>query len=235
MANGRNKHSKGDTGRDSGGFHALPWAVLDCPAYARLSMHARALLLEVARQFVRDNNGRLLLSRAYMATRGWKSADMISKAKRELVAGGFIFETVKGHRPNKASWYAITWRALDKLTGYDTGAALCFERGAYRKDQPLKKSLIPQHGTDKASIAPSHGTEPAPTVPPHGAMEASFGSCSVPPHGHHLERPSSGVCIGDVAVTLIQTTGALPPGLKTTPKRSANDSADPQVVNAAAR
>ena len=58
MANGRNKARKGDSGRDSGGFIALPWSVLDCPAYARLSMHARALLLEVARQFVRDNNGR---------------------------------------------------------------------------------------------------------------------------------------------------------------------------------
>lgn len=109
MANGRNKRSRTDSGRDSGGFVALPWAVLDCPAYARLSMHARALLLEVARQYVRDNNGRLLLSRDYMAKRGWKSSDMLTKAKRELLDAGFIFETVKGHRPSKASWYAVTW------------------------------------------------------------------------------------------------------------------------------
>ena len=70
MANGRNKLRRGDAGRDAGGFVALPWAVLDSPAYAQLSMHARALLLEVARQFTRDNNGWLLLSRAYMAGRG---------------------------------------------------------------------------------------------------------------------------------------------------------------------
>jgi hypothetical protein len=108
MANGRNKTRKGDAGRDSGGFVALPWAALDCPAYARLTMHARALLLEVARQYVRDNNGRLLLSRAHMGPRGWKSMDMLNKAKNELVAGGFIFQTVMGHRPNKASWYAVT-------------------------------------------------------------------------------------------------------------------------------
>lgn len=73
MANGRNRVGRKDSGRDGGPFVALPWSVLDSPAFARLSMHARALLLEVARQFVRDNNGRLLLSRAYMATRGWKS------------------------------------------------------------------------------------------------------------------------------------------------------------------
>lgn len=140
MANGRNSgmKKKSDSGRDGGGFVALPWSVLDCPAYERLSMHARALLLEVARQFVRDNNGRLLLSRAYMAKRGWNSADMLTKAKRELLDNGFIFETVKGQRPNKASWYAVTWQALDRHPGYDVGAVESFERSAYRKDAALK-------------------------------------------------------------------------------------------------
>jgi hypothetical protein len=191
MSNGRNKNRKGDSGRDSGGFVALPWTVLDCPAYARLSMHARALLMEVARQFVRDNNGRMLLSRAYMETRGWKSVDMLTKAKRELLEGGFIFQTVMGHRPNKASWYAVTWRELDKLPGYDAGAEKCFERSAYSKGQPLKNaSLRPPHGTERAAIAPPHGTEQLPTVPPHGAIEAVLGVRSVPPHGHHLEMPS---------------------------------------------
>jgi hypothetical protein len=136
MANGRNKvgRSSRPMNRDGHEFIALPWVVMDSPAFKRLSMHARALLLEVARQFNGVNNGRLLLSRAYMATRGWKSADMLSKAKRELLEGRFIFETVKGCRPNKASWYAVSWLALDKLTGYDEGAELLFERGAYRKN-----------------------------------------------------------------------------------------------------
>ena len=194
VANGRNKGSKGDSGRDPGGFVALPWQVLDCPAYARLSMHARALLLEVARQFVRDNNGRMLLSRAYMAKRGWKSVDMLTKAKLELLEGGFIFQTVMGHRPNKASWYAVTWRTLDKLPGYDAGTEKCFERGAYRNGQPLKNAgLRPSHGTGKAAIVPPHGTETAPTVPPHGAISPTFEARSVPPHGHHLETPSPGI------------------------------------------
>ena len=58
MANGRNKLRRGDAGRDAGGFVALPWAVLDSPPYSGLSHPAKALLLEFARQFVRDNNGR---------------------------------------------------------------------------------------------------------------------------------------------------------------------------------
>lgn len=192
MANGRSKGSKGDSGRDSGGFIALPWSVLDCPAYARLSMHARALLFEVARQFVRDNNGRLLLSRAYMQTRGWKSADMLSKAKRELLEAGFIYETVKGQRPNKASWYAVTWRTLDRHLGYDTGAIEGYVRGAYRiPGAPKNTTLSPPHGTGRLSIVPPHGTGEPVSVPPHGPMRATFDALSVPPHGHHLDMPSA--------------------------------------------
>jgi hypothetical protein len=192
MANGRNKSRKGDSGRDPGSFVALPWSVLDCPAYARLSHPAKALLLEVARQFVRDNNGRMLLSRAYLATRGWKSADTITNAKRELLAGGFIFQTVMGHRPNKASWYAVTWRALDKMPGYDEGAAQLFERGVYQKSTPLiGASLKPPAGTERAAIVPPTGTETVPTVPPAGTIRAVLGRPSVPPAGHHLEMPST--------------------------------------------
>ena len=41
-------------------------AILNAPSQAEsVSMHARALLLEVARQFHRDDNGRMLLSRAF--------------------------------------------------------------------------------------------------------------------------------------------------------------------------
>ena len=122
---------------DGDRFVLVPYVVVDCPAYQALSMHARCLLLEIARQFVRDNNGRLLASRAYMATRGWKSVDMLTKAKKELLEGGFIFETVKGHRPNKASWYAVTWYSLDHHPDYDHGAKEAFKRSAYLGGSPL--------------------------------------------------------------------------------------------------
>lgn len=166
LANGRNSGRRVDTGREVGRFIALPVAVMDCPAYAQLSMHARALLLEVARQFAGDNNGRLLLSREYMAKRGWKSNDMLTKAKRELLNGGFIHETVMGHRPNKASWYAVTWRTLDRIPGYDAGAVETFRRGAYNENGPLR----PSHGTRVSTIAPPHGTGKATSVPSHGAI-----------------------------------------------------------------
>jgi hypothetical protein len=40
---GMAKRTKGDSGRDAGGFVALPWSVLDSPAYARLSHILRVL------------------------------------------------------------------------------------------------------------------------------------------------------------------------------------------------
>ncbi len=190
MSNGRNRGGKkGESGRDPGGFIALPWSVLDSPAYTALSHPARSLLLEIARQYVRDNNGRLLASRAYLATRGWNSAAVIDRAKHELLAAGFLHETVKGHRPNKASWYAITWYTLDKLQGYDMGAVETFERGAYRKNAPLS----PSRGTERPSIGPPRGTGSTPSVPSRGPIGQPFGTSSVPSDGHHLEMPSPAI------------------------------------------
>jgi hypothetical protein len=184
--------SKRDTGRDSGGFVALPWAVMDCAAYARLSHPARGLLMEFARQFVRDNNGRLLASGAYLAKRGWTSVDVITRAKRELLEAGFIFETVKGQRPNKASWYAVTWRSLDKCKGYDFSTEGAFERGAYLKSRPSKiDALTPRDGVESVLIAPPHGVRQVATTPPHGAIRASLGQSSTPSHGDHLDMPSA--------------------------------------------
>lgn len=148
MANGRNKGAKGDSGRDAGGFIALPWSVVDSPAYQALGHPAKALLTEIARQFVRDNNGRLLCSMAYMGTRGWKSADVVQRAKNELIAAGFIYETAKGQRPNKASWYAVTWRTLDRHPNYDAGAVEGFVRGAYHFGAGNLKALKQAGGAE---------------------------------------------------------------------------------------
>ena len=187
MANGRNAGRRGDTGRDPGGFAALPWSVLDSPAYARLRHPARSLLLEIARQFVRDNNGRLLCSRAHLAKRGWKSHDVIQRARDELLQGGFIFETVKGQRPNRASWYAVTWRVLNRHPDFDAGAASAFEQGAYRNGYILS----PSGGLGRPPIGPSGGLRTAPPSPSGGPMRVVSGASPSPSGGHHLEKPSA--------------------------------------------
>lgn len=177
---------KVDTSRVPGGFVAIPWDVLDSPAYAALSHPAKALLLEAARQYVRDNNGRLLLSMAYLKPRGWSSNDTITRAKRELIEAGFLHETVKGMRPNKAGWYALTWYTLDRLDGYDPGTASTFQRGAYRKNAPL----TPSPGIGRPPIAPSPGVVSARTAPSPGAINTCFDASSTPGDGDHLDMPS---------------------------------------------
>ncbi len=190
MANGRNSMKRNDPGRDGTTFVAMPWVVMDCPAYASLSHPARSLLWELARQFVRDNNGRLLATKAYLEQRGWRSADVIHRAKKELIAKSFIFETVKGRRPNKASWYALTWRNLDKLPGYDYGAVSSFERSAYRKNQPIDKNapLYPPGRTRKAKIAPLEGVAATATNLGNGTIKPIFNLEPIPVDGTHLEN-----------------------------------------------
>lgn len=142
MSNGRNfVKRRVDTDRVAGGFCAIPWEVLDSEAYRQLSHTARSLLMEVARQHVRDNNGQLLLSKNHLIKRGWTSSDTITRAKRELLDSKLIYETVKGHRPNRASWYALTWYSLYNNPKFDHGAFEGFKKGAYR-DLPLKTQTL---------------------------------------------------------------------------------------------
>jgi hypothetical protein len=190
----RRSSNKG-SGRDGGSFAPIPWVVLDCDAYGRLSHTARSLLMEFARQYVRDNNGRLLASGRYLRTRGWKSAGVIQRAKQELIDAGFIYETVKGHRPNKASWYAITWQDIDRHSGFDAGAFEGWKdaRSGYAKSSGLKiknTRLIPSKGACKALIALSSGiAAPSPT-PLNGTINTSFDHFPTPSEGNHLDIPS---------------------------------------------
>lgn len=188
------KRKKSDTGRDGGGFVALPWSVLDCPAYQFLSHPARGLLLEFARQYTGKNNGRLLGSYAHLEPRGWSSKDVITRAKRELMEAGFIFETVKGRRPNVAGWYALSWYGLDKLDGYDAGVTAAFQRGAYREKGVQKNaSLSPFRGRIAPTIGPSSGLKATSAGPSNGPIEAHIGPSLSPRDGRHLRfTPSAG-------------------------------------------
>jgi hypothetical protein len=175
-------------GRDGGGFVALPWSVLDCRAYCLLSHPARSLLVAFARQYVLDNNGRLLASGKYLSKRGWRSADVIQRAKRELLDAGFIYETVKGQRPNKASWYAITWQNLDKDCRYDAGA---WEGWRHARSGYKNTALIPPDGIKVHPIGPANGITVAPLIPLDGTIKPNNYYSSIPLDGNHLEIPSA--------------------------------------------
>lgn len=206
MANARSGHRRKGRAKvdvDGGAWFPMPTTVLDSAAFQTLSDAGKALLWEIARQYHGNDNGRMLLSRAYLQPRGWLSNDRIQKAKDELLAAGLIFQTVLGQRPNKAGWYAATWWALDKLDGYDPGTEAAFERAAYKHARAKPKRaaptfsktkknavLTPATGTESASIAPVRGTETAPPVPAPGTISAAFAHSPVPVAGHPLDMPS---------------------------------------------
>lgn len=234
-----------DESREPGRYIALPASVLTSQAYMGLSHTAKALLIEVALQRTGGDNGRLLLSQRYLATRGWHSGDVILRAKRELLAAKLIYETVQGHRPNKASWYALTWYSLDKLPGYDPGAVEGFRRGMYstfqlpapaptrqalfekwrghgvtgqKKPAPKINRLTPSHGEGRAAIAPPHGVDDDAPTPSHGAIRGVLDTPPTPSHGYPLDKP---FCTGEsLAADFVDSVPASP---KTTAQTAVND------------
>jgi hypothetical protein len=88
---------------------ALPYSLLNSPLFIALSPHAVKLLIDVAAHYRGDNNGDLSLAWKLMKSRGWRSEATLHKAKRELLDGGFLYETRKGQRPNLCSLFALTW------------------------------------------------------------------------------------------------------------------------------
>ena len=119
----------------NGAVLVMPHVVLNSQAYINLSGRALKLLYDIAQQYNTHNNGALLASWRYMSEkRGWTSADQLSKAKSELLDKAFIVQTVQGLLPNKASWYGITWLALDTLDGLEISSK-DWPRGAYLRWQ----------------------------------------------------------------------------------------------------
>jgi hypothetical protein len=187
MSNGRNTGKKGRADIDGTHFIKMPAVVLKSTAYINLGHTAVRLLWDIALQYVGTNNGSLRASEAYLKDRGWNSSGTIDRAKQELLAAGFIFQTVQGHRPAKASRFALTWCPLDKAptntSGYDFGAERAFVRGAYAKGETLKvkpsrEELYARHRDQ----APSKNTvlTLAEGVGPH-ANALAEGVAAVPP------------------------------------------------------
>lgn len=191
---GRDKKTR--TVRDGATFLALPHVVLESAAYRGVNTFARALLIDIAMQLKGSNNGRLLCSTAHMKPLGWTSQGTLQKAKADLLSARLLYETVKGQRPHKASWYAVTWIPLERLPGYDEGAVEGFVRGSYR-DVPAPKGPIknakpsPPHGLERGQIGPPHGLGEGLSSPPGGPIKGQNGAFSSPPGGNHLDKPSA--------------------------------------------
>lgn len=141
MASRKTKHaSKRDD--PNGAVLVIPHYVLNSDAYKTLSGNAVRLLFDIAMQYNTRNNGALLASFRYMSEkRGWTSADSLNRAIKTLEERQLIVKTVQGCMPNKASWFALGWAALDDLKRLDI-APQAFPRGEYARWKPTTESKL---------------------------------------------------------------------------------------------
>ena len=92
------------------------------------------------------NNGDLAAAWKLMQPRGWNSETTLHKAKKELIAAGFIIEMRKGKRPNSCSLFALTWRPLNPSPKHDFGPN-GFQAYAYlKKSQPAPATRVQAAG-----------------------------------------------------------------------------------------
>lgn len=103
-------------------YGAIPYVVLDSVAFKGSSYPAKALIFELMRQHSGANNGHLHLSFSWLKSRGWKSRDVIQRARAELIERNLLIQTRQGGLNFGASRYAVTWLAISNFVGLEIQA-----------------------------------------------------------------------------------------------------------------
>ncbi len=177
----------------NGPYGAIPIALLDSMAFMGASYPAKALLFDLIRQHNGKNNGRLQLSFSWLAKRGWKSRDVIQRAKAELMARGLLLQTKQGGLNIGAAWYAVTWLSISNFVGLDIQSK-DYHPGAWAlmDKLPMGKNAnaVPADGKGSTgkrySTVPADGTAKPLTVPGAGTKKALSGTFTVPPAGNNV-------------------------------------------------
>ena len=121
-------------------YAAIEHRVIDSDAYADMTYSARSLLLLIARQLTKDNNGHLQATFSYMRRFGF-SENTISRAIRELISHGMIYRSRSGGYQLGAAQYAVTWLPIRNKEGlFLNGFVSC----AWRTWAPIKKNRTPK-------------------------------------------------------------------------------------------
>ena len=182
------KQRKAKAGKLDFRFTALPHTVIHSVQYRGLGFAARALLFDIAAQYNRANNGKLVCSEKYLQPLGWKSHDTITRALRELTASGLLIPTRQGMRPpmSQPAWFALGWFDLDVWEGLDIDP---------RKYQrcPLTQInlLIPIAWVAKPKSTPINGVAGQSTTPIIGTIEAQNDDPHTPIYGEFIDLPST--------------------------------------------
>ena len=98
-------------------YAAIEHRVIDSPAYADLKPSSKVVLLLMARQLTKSNNGHLQATFEWCRRYGIGSEHTLRDAIAELISHGFIYRT-KSHGANRAwATYAVTWLPIPDKGG----------------------------------------------------------------------------------------------------------------------
>ena len=153
-------------------YAAIEHRVIDSPAFADMKPTAQALLLLVARQLTKDNNGHLQASFKWCNKYGIGSEHTLRDSIAQLIAHGFLYRT-RSHGANGA-WarYAVTWLPIKQRNELFLDG---FKSCAWREWEPSQKKTTRQKLLDssgrKCSFTPEH---PAETAGSRGAITADY-------------------------------------------------------------
>jgi len=153
-------------------YAAIEHRVIDSSAFADLKPSAKALLLLIARQLTKDNNGHLQASFGWCSRYGIGSEHTLRSSIADLISHGLLYRT-RCHGANGA-WakYAVTWLPIKQREDlFLAGFVSC----AWREWVPTRKKISPQklleHSGRKCSFTPEH---PAETAGTRGAKTADY-------------------------------------------------------------
>ncbi|HBK44164.1 MAG: hypothetical protein A2X74_00360 [Polynucleobacter sp. GWA2_45_21] len=119
-------------------FVQIPSEVLNSAAYKDLSYSARAILVEMLHFYRGNNNGSIYIAAKTVINRGL-SKNTMTKAVKELIAHGFIYQTRRGGSlSGVCSLFAITWKLINKGEGQFLNQ---FVSNAYRNWSPALKKM----------------------------------------------------------------------------------------------
>ena len=80
------------------------------------------MLLELARQYNRNNNGKLCATFSQLKPRGWKSEDTLRRCLKELIGANLLIITKRGmygKGKREPNFYALTWQPIDDIPGFE--------------------------------------------------------------------------------------------------------------------
>jgi len=172
-------------------FVSVDHRVIDSPAFADLKPTAQVLILVIARQLKKDNNGHLQATFAWCKRYGIGSEHTLRDSIAQLISHGFIYRT-RSHGANGAwATYALTWLPVTKKDGLFLAG---FVPMAYRNWLQPEKKTTPQKLQDgsgrKCSFTPQLPAESAGTHPAETADYESLLPCSGVKTAHSKQRKS---------------------------------------------